>query len=509
MPGRAMPDSVRERVGIPMKNMTLDKIAEVCRGQVRCGRLSPEKEKEAPGGSRQVSCVVLDSRKITPGGLFIASVGARVDGHKFIGQVFENGALCVVCEKTPEQVEEEHGVPADSWGAYILVEDSLQALKDMAEYYRSQFAIPVVGITGSVGKTSTKEFIAGVLSRKLRVLKTEGNFNNEVGVPLTLLRVREEHEAAVVEMGISDFGEMRRLSRMVRPDICVMTNIGQSHLDNLKSRAGILKAKSEIFEYMSEDGRVCVNGDDDMLASLKQVKGKRVLRFGLTPDGIGDKEVSGKNGTAHEYHNDVYADDVESRGLLGSSAVMHMDGESIPVEIPLPGQHMVINAMAAALVARLLGLNARQIAEGIAGVEAVGGRSRIIRLKGLTLIDDCYNANPVSMRAAIDLLQAAPGRKVAILGDMLGLGENTERLHAEVGRYAVEKDVDLFLCVGENAIKMYGSALESYDGSQDIRYFATLEELLEVLPQLLSEGDTVLVKASHDMEFHRIVEFLK
>ncbi|MBD5460493.1 MAG: UDP-N-acetylmuramoyl-tripeptide--D-alanyl-D-alanine ligase [Lachnospiraceae bacterium] len=490
-----------------MKNMTLDKIAQVSNGKLFYGKLVPAAKET--DGNREVSCVVMDSRKIVPDGLFIANVGAKADGHKFIGQVFESGALCVVCEKTPEQVESEHGIPVEKWGAYILVENSLQALKDIAEYYREQFEIPVVGITGSVGKTSTKEFIAGVLSQKLRVLKTEGNFNNEVGVPLTLLRLREEHEAAVVEMGISDFGEMHRLSKMVKPDICVMTNIGQSHLDHLKSRAGILKAKTEIFDYMSEDGFVCVNGDDDMLASLTEVKGKRVLRFGLTPDGISDREVSGKSGGSCGYHNDVYADEVESRGLFGSSAVMYMDGESIPVEIPLPGQHMVINAMAAALVARLLGLTAGQIAEGIAGVEAVGGRSRIMRLEKLTLIDDCYNANPVSMRSAIDLLETAPDRKVAILGDMLGLGENAECLHAEVGRYAVEKGTDLLLCVGENAVKMYDSALENYDGSQDIRYFATLEELLEDLPGLLLEGDTVLVKASHDMEFHRIVEFLK
>lgn len=489
-----------------MKNMTLDKIAEVCRGRICYGQT--DAGQETPGG-REISCVALDSRKMEPGGLFIANVGAQTDGHKFIGQVFESGALGVVCEKTPEQVEREYGVPAAKWGTYILVENSLQALKDMAEYYRSQFTIPVVGIVGSVGKTSTKEFIAGVLSRKMRVLKTEGNFNNEVGVPLTLLRIREEHEAAVVEMGISDFGEMSRLGRMVRPDICVMTNIGQNHLDHLKSRAGILKAKSEVLDYVSEDGFVCVNGDDDMLASIRQVKGKRVWRFGLTPDGIADKEVSPKGESSDVYRNDVYADEIESRGLFGSSAVMHLDGESIPVEIPLPGQHMVINAMAAALAAKLLGLSAAQIAEGIAGVEAVSGRSRILRREKLTLIDDCYNSNPVSVRAAIDLLQGAEGRKVAILGDMLGLGENTDRLHAETGRYAVEKDVDLLLCVGENAVKMYDSALEHYDGSQDIRYYATLEELLETLPQLLREGDTVLIKASHDMEFHKIVEFLK
>lgn len=180
-------------------------------------------------------------------------------------------------QKTPKQVEAEQGVPAACWGAYILVEDTLQALKDIAEYYRSLLTIPIVGITGSVGKTSTKEFIAGVLSEKYQVLKTEGNFNNEIGVPLTLLRIRPEHEAAVVEMGISDFGEMHRLSKMVRPTVCVITNIGQCHLENLKTRDGILKAKTEIFDYMSENGEVCLNGEDDKLSTIESVHEKQCI----------------------------------------------------------------------------------------------------------------------------------------------------------------------------------------------------------------------------------------
>lgn len=474
------PDFERNMV-IKMKNMNLKNIAAACGGKLYA---QPGLEEDA------ITCAVLDSRQIEKGGLFIATVGERADGHKFIPQVFEKGALCVLCEKTPRQVEAEHGVPASSWGSYILVEDCFRALREIAEFYRSQFAIPVVGITGSVGKTSTKEFIAGVLSEKYRVLKTEGNFNNEIGLPLTLLRLRQEHEAAVVEMGISDFGEMHRLSKMARPNICVITNIGQSHLNNLKNRAGILKAKTEIFDFMADDGYVCVNGDDDMLASLSVVKGREVLRYGL------------KN-------SDIYASDVENRGLLGSTAVMHMKGGSYPVTVPLPGLHMVSNAMAAAMVAGLLGLSAEEIQAGIARVQPVGGRSNILRLENRTVIDDCYNANPVSMFAALDLLQTALTRKVAILGDMFNLGENSDAMHEDVGRYAVNAGTDLVLCVGENARHMYDAALEAYDGTQDIRYFAFRDEMLEALPDLLRPEDTILVKASHDMGFAGVVEFLR
>lgn len=471
-----------------MKNMTLYAIAQAVGGELKPGAAAENADTWA---KTEITCAVLDSRKVQPGGLFIADVGEKADGHKFIGQVFEQGALCVICEKTPEQVEQEHGIPAEKWGAYILVEHSLQALKALAEFYRRQLSIPVIGVTGSVGKTSTKEFIAGVLSQKFHVLKTEGNFNNEIGLPLTLLRIRREHEAAVVEMGISDFGEMHRLSKMARPDICVITNIGQCHLENLKTRAGILKAKTEIFDFMSEDGYVCVNGDDDMLATLDEVKGRKVLRFGMTP-----------------HHNDVYAEDVENKGLFGSEAVLSIDGEKVHVSVPLPGMHMVVNAAAAALTAKILGLSISQICKGISQVQAVGGRSHIVRMEDKTVIDDCYNANPVSMRSAIDLLNTALGRKTAVLGDMFELGENSAQMHRDVGRYAVENGVDMLLCVGEKAAHMYDGAMELYDGSQDIRYYATREEMLSALPGLLQAGDTILVKASHGMGFDQVVSFL-
>lgn len=480
-----------------MEYLTLENIAGACGGKL-CGADGMEET--------GITCAVIDSRKLEDGGLFFAARGEKVDGHRFIGQVFEKGAACVITEKTPVQVETEHGIPKEAWGPYILVGDSFDALKKLAAFYRKQLSLPIVGITGSVGKTSTKEFIAGVLSQKYNVLKTEGNFNNEVGLPLTILRIRREHEAAVVEMGISDFGEMSRLGEMARPDICVITNIGQCHLENLHDRKGIFKAKTEIFDYLQENGEICLNGEDDMLFQVSRVNGRPVHHFG----------ISAQEGFA------VYATDIESRGLFGSSAIMHMASDLnlthdkkeaaetvCPVEIPLPGQHMVINAMAAALVGELLNLTAEEIQKGIKGIQPVGGRSNILKISDKTVIDDCYNANPVSMKAALDLLSTALERKVAVLGDMFELGENSDALHAEVGAYAVEKGMDAVFCVGKSARFMYDAAMEKYDGSQDIRYFEDREELLACLPGLLKPKDTVLIKASHGMGFASVVEALK
>ena len=460
-----------------MKNMTLESIACACGGTYQ------GKESDL---HREVAGVVLDSRQVETDFCFIATKGERVDGHSFIAGVLEKGAACIVCEYIPEGIE----------GNFIVVQDSFQALKDIAEYYRSTLQIPIIGITGSVGKTSTKEFIAGVLAQKYHVLKTEGNFNNEIGVPLTLLKIRGEHEIAVLEMGINHFGEMRRLSKMVKPDTCVMTNIGECHLEFLESREGVLRAKSEIFEYLNEDGMVYVNGDDDMLQTIERVKNKKPITFGM-----------GRR-------NDYYADDIKNKGLFGSEAVIHTDEESFWASVQLPGEHMIRNALAATAVGQQYGLTIEEIAAGIKSVMPVGGRSNIIKGGKLTLIDDCYNANPVSMKAALDLLSLAEGRKVAILGDMGELGNRQEDFHAEIGAYAMEKKLTGLVCVGRLSRFMYQSACkvkEKQLSNTFVRYYETLEELLEVLREeyLFATELTMLVKASHSMEFSRIVEQLK
>lgn len=503
-------------------NLSVREIAKACGGRLVL--------RSGEDYDRNVSSVVIDSRKAEAGGVFLAVKGEKTDGHRFVSQVFAAGACLAVVEKTPEQVRRETGADCSDWGTYLLVEDSLQALKEIAEYYRRRLKVRIVGITGSVGKTSTKEFIAGVLARKLKVLKTEGNFNNEIGVPLTLLRIREEHEAAVVEMGISDFGEMHRLSRMVRPDVCVITNIGQCHLENLKSRDGILKAKSEIFDFMAEDGEICLNGEDDKLRALTEVKGRRPRFFGL-------------GGNPAE---EVTAGNIVSRGLWGSDAVLRFwqpekressagrekaaegtgwgagrekaaEGAKcvaeLPVHVTLPGAHMVLNAAAAACVARLFGLSLQEIARGISGIEPVDGRNHLIRLPGYTLIDDCYNANPASMRAAIDLLALADTEKVAILGDMFELGEDSDALHAGVGEYAAAAGLDRIICVGDKSRNIFQAAAGHGQGVSRATYFPDREALLKALEENLQEyipgGSTILVKASHGMEFAGVLEYLK
>ncbi len=457
-----------------MKNMTLRNISTACQGQLFC---KPEEE------TIEIKGAVLDSRKVEEGYLFFATKGEKVDGHSFISQVAEKKAACVVCEKVPENVD----IP------YILVEDSFVALKQIAAFYRENLTIPVIGITGSVGKTSTKEMISSVLGTRFNVLKTEGNFNNEVGLPLTILRIRPEHQVAVVEMGINHFGEMHRLSEIAKPDVCVITNIGQCHLEYLGSREGILKAKSEIFDFMNPEGYVCINGDDDMLATIKEVHGNPPVTFGMT------------------MKSDIYVTDVKSHGIFGSDATIFFYDETFDVKIPLPGEHMVMNALAATCVGSLLGLNAEEIAKGIENVKPVGGRSNLIEMKNRVILDDCYNANPVSMKAAIDLLKQADTRKVAVLGDMFELGDNEKDLHYEMGSYVVDADIDVLVCVGELSANMYQGAIvhkETTEKEIKIYYKKTTEEAMKSIMDIIEKGDTILVKASHGMNFSRVVDVL-
>ena len=454
-----------------MKNMTLAHITEVCGGIY----FGPEEKKTA-----EVTDIVTDSRKAGEGSLFVAIPGERVDGHKFIPNVASQGALAVISEQKLETP------PCP----YILVKDSMEAIKAMAEYYMQQLNIPVVGITGSVGKTSTKETIASVLAQKYRVLKTDANFNNELGLSLTVFRLREEDEMAVLEMGIDDFGQMHRLAKIARPETAVITNIGWCHLENLKTRDGILQAKTEIFDHLRENGHIIINGDDDKLSTVGTVHGIKPVHFGL------------------DEKNEYYADEIESLGLSGIACTIHADGESIRVTVPIPGWHMVLNALAATAVGRALGLTMQEIKAGIEALEPVGGRFHIINHGDIQIIDDCYNANPVSMKASLDVLRDAKGRKVAILGDMGELGENEEQMHAEVGYHAAKNKIDLLICTGKISSHMAEAAMAS-GGCGEVLQVPTMEALLTCLPSLIQSGDTVLVKASHFMHFEKVVEKLQ
>lgn len=459
-----------------MKHMSLQEITTACGGQYF--------------GSEEllfleVSGVAIDSRKVEAGYLFIPIKGARVDGHDFIPQVMEKGALCTLSERILENCTH----------SYILVDSCEQALKDLAEHYRKSLDIRVVGITGSVGKTSTKEMIASVLEQKYNVLKTAGNFNNEIGLPLTIFNIRDEHEIAVLEMGINHFGEMHRLTRMARPDVCVITNIGLCHLENLIDRDGILKAKSEIFDFMQPDAAIVLNGDDDKLITVTEVKGQTPKFFGLSTE------------------LDAYADNIHNHSLKGTTCTLHVGDQSIDVLIPIPGQHMIYNALAGALVGREFGLTSEEIKAGIESLTPVSGRNNMIETDSLLIIDDCYNANPVSTCASLDVLATADSRKVAILGDMFELGENEKDLHRQVGMHATEKGIDLLICIGDlsqnTAQGARNACAETPDCKTNVCHFDTKADFLSQKEKLLQKGDIVLVKASHGMEFPEIVKHLQ
>lgn len=454
-----------------MKNLTLRNLTQVCGGIYHGSEGLLDKE---------ISAITTDSRKIEKDCLFVPIVGERVDAHKFIPDVMQKGALATLAERELPEAD----------FPYIQIGSSLQAVKDIAEFYLKQLEIPVVGISGSVGKTSTKEVIASVLKEKYRTLKTQGNFNNELGLPLTVFRLREEDEIAVLEMGISDFGEMTRLTKIARPDTCVITNIGTCHLENLGDRDGVLKAKTEIFQSMKPDGHIVLNGDDDKLASVQEHQGIRPIFFGL------------------DDNRDVYADHIESKGLKGVSCQIHLGEDTFSVLVPTPGIHMVYNALAAAAVGRIYGLSVEEIKRGIENLETIRGRFKMIETEKFLVVDDCYNANPMSMKASLDVLHDGEGRRVAILGDMGELGENEIALHEEVGTHAAQCGIDACICVGELSVHMAEAARKT-DPDFKVYYEESRESLLEHLKDYVQNGDTILVKASHFMRFEEVVEALE
>ncbi len=459
-----------------MKNMSLENIAAAVSG-IWHG--------PAENLKKQVTGVTLDSRQIEEGGLFFATKGERTNGHKYLPMIYEKGALCAIVERDLEEADLPQGMKIEEV-SYIKVTDSFAALRHLAAWYCMQLDVKVVGITGSVGKTSTKEMVASVLSQKYKVLKTEGNFNNAVGLPLTVFRLREEDEVAVLEMGISEFGEMSVLAAIARPDVALITNIGQCHLENLGTRDGILLAKTEMFHYLKDGGRVVLNGSDDKLVTVSEVKGKEPIFFN-----------DGKSS---------FAADIESRGLKGTDCKLHTPAGEIAVHIPIPGEHQVQNALAAAAVGQILGLTNEQIAGGIEKVQSLGGRSRILQTGRYTLIDDCYNANPVSMKAGLALLQQADTRKVAVLGDMFELGADEKAMHRGVGTAMKEEGIcpDVLICIGSLASEIY----EGAPAETEKYLFADKPAFIEKYAEILRQDDTVLLKASHGMGFSELVELL-
>lgn len=450
-----------------MKNLKLSEIAKACNGILT----KPEY------ADISICSITTDSRKACKGCLFIPLRGEHSDGHDFILQTFEAGAQCSLSEK---EIDTDHPI--------IMVDSCYQAIKDIAEYYRSLFDIPIIGVSGSVGKTSTKEMIYAVLKQNFNVHKTQGNFNNELGVPLTIFGLEEYHQVAVIEMGISDFGEMTRLSKIVKPTICVITNIGDCHLENLVDRNGVLKAKTEMFTYRDKNGAVFLNGDDKHLLTVTAIQNTIPVMYGLNSS------------------NTYFAKDIDNKGVNGISCTLCTPKNKINVNIPAIGTYMVANALVAVAIGEYLGMNSEAIAKGVESYKTVGSRDGVIENGYITIIDDCYNANPVSVRGGVDTLSNFKGRRICILGDMKELGKNSKQLHFNTGEYVKAKNIDVLVAIGIDAIDIAEGAK---GGSTNVIYFETVQRALSELKKIVNKGDTILVKASRAMKLENIVNALK
>lgn len=427
-----------------------------------------------------VSAVCTDSRKIVPGCLFLPWVGERFDGHDFIGAALDAGAAGCLCARLPADLREDK--------FYIKVDDTRLALRALASAYRNKFDIPVVQITGSVGKTTTKEMVAAVLGAKLRVLKTPENFNNDIGTPLTLLGLGPEHQAAVIETGMNHFGEIEYLGAMVRPDIAVISNIGDAHIEYLGSREGILKAKCEIFDHLKKDGLAVLNGDDALLDTVKVPF--RTVRCGQSP------------------HCQARITEIADHGVEGITCTVVTARDTYALSIPAPGAHMAYSASIAVAVGEELGLSHDEIVRGVAAYEPSGSRMRVVRLPGGRIIlDDCYNANPQSVTAALEVLaKTACDRRVAVLGDMGELGDLTDQAHYNIGALAAMLGIDFVAAIGTKAVKIADGAAQS---GGDVLHFSTKEEAVAELKEQLGPGTAMLVKASHAMHFGQLVDQLR
>lgn len=427
-----------------------------------------------------LSEIVIDNRLVKEGCLFVAIIGDRFDGHDFISDAFAAGAAAVISQK-----ELETDKP------YILVEDTRQALLDLARFNRERFSGSVVGITGSVGKTTTKEMIASILSETFETIKTEGNLNNAIGLPRTLFRLDSSCNAAVIEMGMSGMGEISVLSKTAQPMVGVITNIGTSHIEQLGSRENILHAKLEILHGMKQGTPLVVNADNDLLSGvLKQeyqsvVKGHPVIRCSFQDE---TADVFGTNLTTNEQ---TIAFDV-----IAERKITH-------INLPILGVHNAQNALLAFAVGRLHHIQEDKIAKALSAYQPVGLRQKIECMQGVTVIADCYNASPESMEASILTLKnmTGSGRKIAVLGDMLELGFHAEREHRRIGRFLTEQGIDALFCVGKNV-----EFLAEEAACKTNAYYANKDELAAALRRFMREGDIILFKASRGMKLETIIE---
>lgn len=430
--------------------------------------------------------VSTDTRTIERGDLFFALKGEHADGHRYLGDAAKAGAAGVV-------VSDASAVPVGSSVLAIRVDDTLRALGDLAKYYRARFRVRAVGITGSVGKTTTKEMLASVLGRRWNVLKNEANYNNEIGVPLTLLQLQDDHEAAVIEMAMRGAGEIRRLADIAQPSVGLITNIGITHIQRLGSRDAIADAKLELLDALPSDGLAIVNADDDYFERMKDRFDGRVISFGLSGEA------------------DVRASDVVCSGGGRCSFALLAEDESVQVNLPVLGYHNVPNALAAAAAAIGMGLDLHAVQDGLESFTLPGMRMDLINSKvGCSVLNDAYNASPASMLSALQTLSGLAGyrRKIAVLGDMLELGDCAYQVHKDIGSSLAQSGVDMLVTVGPLASSIAEGALEAGFPSDYVIACADSSEAAGVVAGRVEQGDVVLVKGSRGVRMEKIVRVL-
>lgn len=424
-----------------------------------------------------IQAVVTDSRKVVPGCVFVCFPGERVDGHTFAAGAYQNGAAYIIANHPVE------GVPAERT---VVVPDSALAMIRMASNYRMLFSPRIIGVTGSVGKTTTKEFCYAVLSAFGNALKTEGNQNNDIGVPNTLFRLAPETEYAVVEMGMDHAGEIERLTRCVRPSAGIITMIGVSHLENLGTRENILKAKMEICAGLPDGAPLVLNADNDLLPTAQVPARLRAVWFGIEKDA------------------DVRAENIVTGAQGTSFTILDRENGSFPVSIPTAGLHTVYDALSAYAAATRLGLDPARCAAALSNYQTTGMRQHIVEKGGVTVIEDCYNASPDSMKAAISVLKALPNaRKIALLGDMLELGDASEEGHRHTGEWVAEAGINVLIAYGPRSGAMAEAA--KAQGVTTV-HCQNEQEVLQCLRQFVQPGDALLAKASHAMKLEELLQ---
>lgn len=461
-----------------MEQQTLEQVAADVGGKLLQG--SP---------AAVVNGVVIDSRAAYPGSLFVALAGQHVDGHKFVQDAFANGAVAafVRADKVaPNELPGGHGL--------VVVDDTLAALQKLASAQRRRLQAKVAAVTGSVGKTTTKDMLAAIARTRGRVVATRGNYNNEIGLPLTVLDADRNTDVLVLEMGMRGPGEIRELAEIARPHAGVVTNVSPVHLERLGSLENIARAKRELIEQLPEDGIAVLNGDDPLVRRMAEKAPCNVLFFGCGDD------------------NDVRASAVEVFGERGSRFVLHFRGDVVAVELPVPGRHHVMNALAAAAAALALGSSLENVVRGLAAADEQRSAMRTelsTTSSGVRVINDAYNASPASMEAAIELLASMDGRRrIAVLGDMLELGPLTEKAHADIGRLAAQHGVDLLVAVGRQARVVITAAIDAGMSPQSTVMCNDAGQAANLVSTLVRHGDVVLIKASRGVQLEVVAERL-